>query len=87
MFECTEPKVTSKFHCFIIRRVDVKCGYTQYDCYILFQVYHKLGLEDEWEMDDDDDNDDENSNSPKELAPSLCHPLCQCDKCRKYQQV
>ena len=38
-------------------------------------------------MDDDDDNDDENSNSPKELAPSLCHPLCQCDKCRKYQQV
>lgn len=44
-------------------------------------VYHKLGLEDEWDADDD-----EISVSPKEFAPSLCHPLCQCDKCRKYQQ-
>lgn len=66
----------------------VRCGFI--DCHILLQVYHKLGLEDEWEIDDDDDDDDkidENSSSPNDLAPSLCHPLCQCDKCRKYQQV
>ena len=46
------------------------------------QVYHKLGLEDEWDVEDE-----EASVSPKEFAPHLCHPLCQCEKCRKYQQV
>ena len=45
-------------------------------------MYHKLGLEDEWDVEDE-----EASVSPKEFAPDLCHPLCQCEKCRKYQQV
>lgn len=43
-------------------------------------VYHKLGIEDEW------DEDDESPQSPSDSAPNLCHPLCQCEKCRKYQQ-
>ena len=51
-------------------------------CCVLLQVYHKLGLEDEWDVEDE-----EASVSPKEFAPDLCHPLCQCEKCRKYQQV
>ena len=39
----------------------------------------KLGLS--------DDEDEEDSGETLQSEQDLCHPLCQCDKCSKWQKV
>ena len=52
-------------------------------CYFAFffcQVRYKLGLS------DDEDDEIDSAYQPRS-DQDLCHPLCQCDKCSKWQKV
>lgn len=44
------------------------------------QVRYKLGLS-------DDEEDEIDSADQPRSDQDLCHPLCQCDKCSKWQKV
>lgn len=46
----------------------------------LFQVRYKLGLS-------DDEEDEVDASEQPRSDQDLCHPLCQCDKCSKWQKV
>lgn len=47
-----------------------------------FQVRFRLSL-----MDDEEFEDEEDSTVNCNSEQDLCHPLCQCDKCSKWQKV
>ena len=47
---------------------------------VFCQVRYKLGLS-------DDEEDEEDSGEVPRSDQDLCHPLCQCDKCSKWQKV
>ena len=50
-------------------------------CLLIFcQVRYKLGLS-------DDEEDEEDEDELPRSDHDLCHPLCQCDKCSKWQKV
>lgn len=48
--------------------------------FFLGKVRYKLGLS-------DDEEDEEDSGEQPRSDQDLCHPLCQCDKCNKWQRV
>ena len=47
---------------------------------LIWQVRFKLGSS-------DDEEDEEDSGERPHSEQDLCHPLCQCDKCSKWQKV
>lgn len=47
---------------------------------LIWQVRFKLGSS-------DDEEDEEDSDEQPHSEQDLCHPLCQCDKCSKWQKV
>ena len=54
-----------------------------YDCFLIVffrQVRYKLGLS-------DDEEDEIDSADQPRSDKDLCHPLCQCEKCCKWQKV
>ena len=48
--------------------------------YVFCQVRYKLGLS-------DDEEDEIDSPDQPRSDQDLCHPLCQCEKCSKWQKV